>query len=64
MKRWVLYLTRMFLFVTIWLLVMSFIDDAPPMDKLPQGVLSWLLFEIFTSMWGRFVGNSSKHDGK
>lgn len=57
MNRLVLYryLVRMVVFVSIWVLGFWLVDNSPPMQKLPWGILAWLLSELLMKVWSGYM---------
>lgn len=60
MKRLVLYLVRMVVFVSIWVAIVSSWEHSSPKEKLPTGVLAWLLSEVLINAWDRFTRDKKK----
>lgn len=55
MRKSVLYLGRMVLFVSSWTLLGSFLENSSPVKRLPTGVLTWVLWEVLMAAWDRFM---------
>lgn len=57
MRRWVLYLGRMVVFVSSWTILGSFLENSSLVKRLLTGVLTWVLWEVLMAAWGRFMRN-------